>query len=1844
MDDMLTGISSDYLYFHGKKPKRVSDFHSPYFLAFAPQGRDINSSRADLLKKIEEEKSDSSPLSKIESIGEIENYRSFWDFDKTLKAFKVFTKKSYFVPEVSDHLFFYQNLYTGEHDIPYQQRALADLAASNKTWIYDSKGAKKNLNVLVYDIETTEFQKGSDNVPIDIIGYSNFDVKFESSKSLKTEEFSFDIIDLPQSWEEPEIVQLVSRNVDEEIDNLSDFCKIVMENDIISGHNIIGFDNFQIYNRLNWIIKTYNERLKSDTRKVFQEFLSKYSKPDKSFHFGTSSDSVQFYPANLDTYLGARKFYSFLNEFSLKAVAPFLGVEIKDRLILTPDQIKIDDRTLKYNKHDVMEQLGVTLNLVQQALPLSFTTCLPFDMLLSSGAVYMWDHMSMIRASVQKKIMPPICRVLSITQVLSKYFKGCNSTTDIVRKAKDRKEQLSKDFVRAIKYGDEMPYWMNDPNVIYNENHKDSDDILNYHMPGGMTIKPDKDADSHFVPWWYVVVADVGAMYPTILKAMNIGGDTVRLAKKSEKPDDYIWLKRVSKKFLDKREIHYREVTDEDSFADKGYIIGVKIDDKPGVVNCAMTGIMSMIAKTKKELKEANKRNDKSELQRLKMMYQSVKGARNAGSVDYSQRIILVNPEGKYENLKIGEFVDRSIDKFGCFSEKINGTEFEIANIKDDWKAISINKEGKVEIKEIKQAVRHKWNERLIKIWTKSGFTVVTPNHSVFTIRDGEIREISAGEIQEDTLLVHAKKIPNIEKNQKINLINTITQSDYYGFIEKEDLQHFNGLKNDLVTINTKGNTSTSYLKVPLRKLKEINIPDELLEYITIGSNGRKSSRIKSSIDINEDFAEFLGYYISEGHISKRIRNKNPFYYITISSASENMHNRFKELSNKIFGVQPYILDRRESTGAIVSTVHAKVINHIFEEIIRCGRDSRSKQIPSQLLSSSNSVKKSFLKAYMEGDGNVKFEMPNSCPLGRFTTNSKYLNEDLITIQKQFGIKTNTYFRDREKTYNTRMVNFYKGKKEKLEDCYALPPKKIEFVEPSSEYVYDLSVEDNENFLDANGGMLLHNTHGIMSAPGVSGRQFNLWGAATITTKGQAILADSLDYLKNKGIRVVYGDSVGSETSIILKEKKLIKIVEIKDLFEECKGTSYKKGDHEYKELSDVKCLSVTKEGVCEWKKADFVKRHPYSQNIVEVKTQRGKISVTKNHSLYTVSDGLKELPCDQIKPIITNIAHISKYDNKGLKIKINALKPLLDFDNELNIWLNISINQDTKRLLNHHQPRNNSKGNVSPSRFIRMKMSDAIDLHKKGIIKEIDLKHSFISSYNGKGKIPVIYDLDEDFARVLGAYVAEGSIYVRRRKGMTREGCHIFICGHNFKTLRELKQILDEKFGKSFKITSAGFDKNGKNFRIQGNPSTAYLFKFVLDCGQGSQGKKVSPYLLSTYKNVQKAFIDEYIKGDGHFDNRRRVNSLLEINSKSKKLVEGLSLIGLNLKYGYPSVYYRKEKSCYSLRFVKYNLHSVKHKNLTGLPAKETIEIKPKDGYVYDISVQDNNNFVCANGLIPAHNTDGIYLGCSRSVGNIPKLAEALELTVSENEKDWITKPDDAINAIEECNLKWQKELNYPDFELEPENHDAMIFVKHKNYLIFDTKNGKIELITKGNNFKGSDKANIARKVLKQIMIEVLRENPSWENEEDARKNIKNCILEKTGEILSDLDLKEVDLKDLTLIQSVQPAKRYKPNQNGSLSTFGKRALALEKLLGKPIRSRMKFRFVVTKRSLPGINNPSKSGVKPIDFMYPVEKLESPSQIDLDWYKKMIENYIQGAFGISGVATTEQTGLDAWM
>ena len=916
---MLINASPSYLYWQGKV-QPVEEMHMPYFLVFPPEGVDVVEARNKVIREL-------SGDTRIKKMGEIEEYTSFWNPSIKRKVFKIYTKHPSNVPEMSDKIF-KMGLYTAEHDIPYHERVLTDLAAKG-IWIFDTDGKERNVRVLVYDIEMTKYGKER-NVPIDIIGYSKLTLSFVSRKDLQNEDFFFEITNLPES--ESEVEQLISNDEHEEIKNLLKFINILSSSDIIAGHNISGFDNLEIYRRIKDLMR-FSSILSKDEIKKFKEYLDIYIRKDQSFHFGVANDIAIIYPTTFDTFHAARKFYA-IDDYSLEGLAHFLGVEIKGRLHVSPEKMAIDERTLKYNEQDVIEEVRIFLHLVQQGLPLAFITGMPFELLFPSGATKMWDYMAMIRAAYHKKIMPPLCRVYDVAKKLLEY-KG--KKKDIVEKV--RRDGASKEVLRVAKYGDEMPDWVEYPFLIYDEKNKD----IAYHFPGGMTIKPDRDANSHFVPWYKVIVADVGAMYPTILRAINAGADTVRLAK-DEEPDDWIWLKKVPERFIEEVKPVIKEGTEE--FIDKGVLMGVKISKEPGVVNLAMKGIMNFIKKLKQEMKEKSGK----EKQILSMMYQSLKAARNAG------------------------------------------------------------------------------------------------------------------------------------------------------------------------------------------------------------------------------------------------------------------------------------------------------------------------------------------------------------------------------------------------------------------------------------------------------------THGILSAPTVSCRQFNLWGAALITTKGQKILYDTLKTLERNGARVVYGD-------------------------------------------------------------------------------------------------------------------------------------------------------------------------------------------------------------------------------------------------------------------------------------------------------------------------------------------------------------------------------------------------------------------------------------------------------------TDGIYVACSRAASR--KLREALG-AIPDGE-DWIIHPSKVLEIIDYCNKKWRNALNYEEFELEAEEHEAMIFVKHKNYLIFDVEDRNVIMITKGNNFKGSDKPDIARIVLKDIMLDVLKENLEWKDEEEARRKVKDSIMKVTLEKVKNLDIEKFDLDAFTLIQSVQPHERYKPNPDGSPSVYGERAAALEKLVGKLV-VRRKFRFVVTKKPLPGIRNPTKSGVKPIHYMYPVELLEDRNQIDMEWYKEMIKNFVQGAFGLPSLESCRQYGLDRWM
>lgn len=640
---VLLNASNSHLFWKDKDPMPLDGLHAPRLLAFPRDGEPIAAARGrlvDLVAGAAGNSPDDDPLAKVLDVGEPIHYDSFWDHGKGREVIPVGGKRPYWMPDISDALFYDHGFYTAEHDIPYIERAVADLCAERDWWMWDTKGRKQQLDVLTYDIETTQYASGKKEVPIDMIGWSDFRVEYEASKDLDTESFDFRFHDLPQDWAEREVEQRIARNLDEEMDLLMEFTQHAVRYDITAGHNVLGFDNLQIRERIRTFLQRdeKDQVLSKGTKDWYNEFVNVYSRRDRSFHFGQSSDVCVWHPVTLDTFHAARKFYFFHDDFTLKGLAPWLGIDVPGRVYMEPDHMNLEDpKTLEYNKHDVQEQLGITQVLIAQALPLAFTVNMPLDSLLTGGNTKMWDHMSFLRARRRRKIMPATCRAQGIAHAIHRHVGKDFPTREEVAAAAlaipEDERQSAKEFIRVAKQGPEMPFWCEHPGVIVRPGAP-KENPHGYAIVGGLTLKPDSDLKSHFTPWYHVVEADVGAMYPTILKARNLTADTVQPAKIDETPDDWIWLMDVDPGFAKSGRYHVRQATEDDDFTGgRGWLIGVKHNPDAGTVNQAMTGILHTIQQVKDARAEAKRSGaSKDEIRILDMTYASLKAARNAGT------------------------------------------------------------------------------------------------------------------------------------------------------------------------------------------------------------------------------------------------------------------------------------------------------------------------------------------------------------------------------------------------------------------------------------------------------------------------------------------------------------------------------------------------------------------------------------------------------------------------------------------------------------------------------------------------------------------------------------------------------------------------------------------------------------------------------------------------------------------------------------------------------------------------------------------------------------------------------------------------------------------------------------------------------------------------------------------------------------------------------------------------------------------------------------------------------------------------------------------------------------
>ena len=157
---------------------------------------------------------------------------------------------------------------------------------------------------------------------------------------------------------------------------------------------------------------------------------------------------------------------------------------------------------------------------------------------------------------------------------------------------------------------------------------------------------------------------------------------------------------------------------------------------------------------------------------------------------------------------------------------------------------------------------------------------------------------------------------------------------------------------------------------------------------------------------------------------------------------------------------------------------------------------------------------------------------------------------------------------------------------------------------------------------------------------------------------------------------------------------------------------------------------------------------------------------------------------------------------------------------------------------------------------------------------------------------IPLSIPLDEDLARLLGFYCAEGSVCSDK----TRPNSHVlnFSFAHcETAMVEEVCRLLEARL-----CVKAARVRRATTLAVTVNKSSAALLFRAL-AGRGSREKRVPQMLFDSHRPVAQAFLDAYVDGDGH----RYPSGKVGVTTVSRQLAYGVAWLALKLGH-LPSIY----------------------------------------------------------------------------------------------------------------------------------------------------------------------------------------------------------------------------------------------------------------------------------------------------------------------------------------------------
>jgi DNA polymerase I len=719
------------------------------------------------------------------------------------------------------------------------------------------------------------------------------------------------------------------------------------------------------------------------------------------------------------------------------------------------------------------------------------------------------------------------------------------------------------------------------------------------------------------------------------------------------------------------------------------------------------------------------------------------------------------------------------------------------------------------------------------------------------------------------------------------------------------------------------------------------------------GESGRKW--IPRTYD-GDDFLELLAWYVTEGSVhtseEKQFGDKLRGSATTIQLAQdapvaadggESDHAAIGDLLDRM-GFDYYV----DGKGYQFAS---RLLGDLLETL--CGGNSFEKRIPEFVFETSRKQKRRFLETLIAGDGDWR---ENSW---RYSTTSEELRDDVLRLCTHLGLTAN--YRDDDGTWRISVSEDSKN---------TLRMHRSSSRSEASDGVYCVTVDDNNTLLAGRNGKFQFVGQSLY---GVSGwdrfRLYDKDNAAAVTATGREVIEFTEETANDLDKEVIYGDSVTGDRPVVVRDPDgMVRIVPIEDLFERAAhdhrpsvmistdggGVHSIDTGKDRRSLDGWDALSLSRTGEAEWQPVQQVIRHEADEEVLTLQHKLGESTTTRDHS-YVVEDGdeFVEAPPSEVEEPI----RIPDVPDTDTRTEIDIYEVLDGYTCEYEDGRSVGSENavtETKRVhaddewvwFGHEHQRDQDK-TVRVKRRIDLTGEDGHALIRllaayvtEGSASTIETTDTRFGASIAESRSEWLAGLQEDYYRLFDGTTAS---VIASDSGGSRT--------IEYETTDDIRQLT--------------YEDETLKLQLMNELAAVFFREFA---GQTSRGKRVPSFVFHLPEPEQDLFLQFLIEGDGSRSFPRYSDEYAERNfdfeTTSRELAAGLSML-LTQRGRKHSLKYREQKGSYTIRTCDYYRRG----------RDPVLTESEHDGYVYDLSVAQNDTFVDAVGGIVLHNTDSVML-----------------------------------------------------------------------------------------------------------------------------------------------------------------------------------------------------------------------------------------------------------------------------